>query len=167
MNITELSRNENFIKINEVMCASCPGWSDLTLEEQVKVYCRGHIIKDMEISEWHAEGEDYKRWARKMFIETGFCFSKPQYDYIFGSFTSEDGLLKAANANGKTLFKCDSSGNNDEIAALLKRLRGIRMSQFNKTNSPKLITVMYYTEHTEEDNEIMKRLYNLGFPCIV
>ena len=101
-----------------------------------------------------------------MFIETGFCFSKPQYDYIFSSFTSEDGLLKAANANGRTSFKYDSSDMGDEIAVLLQKLRSIRMSQFNKVNTPNLITVMYYTEHTKEDDEIMKKLYGLGFPHI-
>lgn len=166
LDIFEISNNKNFVKMDKVMCSTCLGWSDLTIEERVKIYCRGDIVKDVEMGEWYAEGEDYVRWARIMFIETGLCFSKPHYDYIFNSYTSEDGLLKATNQNGKNIFRYDSSGRSDEIEDLLRQLRSIRMKRFNRDNSPELITVMYDIETTDEEVGILRELHRLGFPNI-
>ena len=166
LNITEISSNETFIKKDKVLCSTCLGWSELSIEERVKIYRRGDVVKGVEMGEWHAEGEDYVRWARTMFIETGLCFSEPHYDYIFKSYSSEDDLLRAANKNGKNIFRYDSSGRSDEIEDLLRQLRSIRMKRFNKDNSPELITVMYYIETTDEEIEILRALHRLGFPNI-
>ena len=159
-----LSHTESFIQIDEVMSATCLGWSDLTKEERIKILYRGIVVKDVEMGEWHRVGEDYVYWARGMFRETGLCFSKAHYDYVFSSTYAEDIFQKVANNKVKTIFQYDSSGRADEIEELLVHLRRLRMKRFNKDNTPELITVMYYIELTDKEKELLVALQNLGFP---
>jgi len=164
LDIDRLSHTESFIQENEVMCATCLGWSDLSIEERIKILCRGRVVKGVETGEWHAEGEDYVRWARHMFRETGLCFSKAHYDYVFSSSYIEDIFQKVANIKVKSLFQYDTSGRVDEIEELLTQLRRLRMERFNKDNTPELITVMYYIELTDKEKDLLSALQRLGFP---
>lgn len=164
LDINEISQTESFIRKDEAMCATCLGWSELTTEERVKVLRRGSVVSGVEMSEWHAEGEDYVRWARTMFRETGLCFSKPHYDYIFSFLYTKDIFQKVANNKVKTIFQYDSSGRIDEIEDLLSQLRHLRMARFDKDNTPELITVMYYIGLTDKEKELLVKLQRLGFP---
>lgn len=166
LNIDRISHTESFIQEDEVMCSTCLGWSELTTEERVKVLCRGRVVKGVEMGEWHAEGEDYIRWAKNMFRETGFCFSKAHYDYVFSSTYIENIFQKMAKKEVKTIFKYDSSGKTNEIEDLLSQLRFLRMERFDKDNTPELITVMNYIEITDKEKELLMKLQCLGFPNI-
>lgn len=164
LDIDRISHTESFIQEDEAMCATCLGWSDLTTEERVKILCRGRVVKGVEMGEWHAVGEDYVRWARKMFRETGICFSKAHYDYVFSSSYIEDIFQKVVNNKAQTLFQYDSFGRKDEIEELLAELRCLRMKRFDKDNTPELITVMYYIEISDKEQELLVALQRLGFP---
>jgi hypothetical protein len=164
LEIDRISHSESYIQEDKAMCATCLGWSDLTTEERVKILCRGRVVKGVEMGEWHAEGEDYVRWARKMFRETGLCFNKSHYDFVFSSSYIEGIFQKVVNNKVKTIFQYGSSGRTDEIEELLVQLRRLRMERFDNDNTPELITVMYYIELTDKDKELLVALQRLGFP---
>ena len=166
IDVDKKCKNEDFIKADKLMCATCLGWSDLTIEERVKIYSRAFIVKGVEMGEWHYEGGDYINWAVDMFKETGLCFSKYHYDYVFGNLSMDDGIQKAVNYNGRSIFNYNSSGREKEIEELLRQLRSLRMEKFDKIHSPELVTEMYYIGQTDREIEILKELHRMGFPHI-
>ena len=115
------------------------------------------------MGEWHAVGEDYVLWARKMFFETGLCFNKSHYDYVFCSYYIENRFEKVVNKEVKTIFQYDSSGNTKEIEDLLAQLRCLRMRRFDSDNTPELITVIYSIKTTDKEKELLTKLQRLGF----
>lgn len=167
LDIDRISHTDSFIQEDKAMCATCLGWSDLTTEEKVKILWRGHIIKGVEMGEWHAVGEDYVLWARKMFLETGLCFNKSHYDYVFSSYYIENRFEKVVKKEVKTIFQYDSSRNTHEIEDLLAQLRLLRMKRFDRDNTPELITVIYYIEITDKEKELLMKLQCLGFPEVM
>ncbi len=167
LDIDRISHTDSFIQEDMAMCATCLGWSELTTEEKVKILYRGRIVKRVEMGEWHAVGEDYDLWARKMFIETGLCFSKSHYDYVFSSYYIKNRFEKVVKAEVKTIFQYDSSGNTNEIEDLLAQLRLLRMRRFDRDNTPELITVIYYIEITDTEKELLAKLQRLGFPDVM
>lgn len=164
LDIDRISNTESFIQEDKAMCATCLGWSELTTEEKVKILYRGCVIKGVEMGEWHAVGEDYVLWARKMFFETGLCFNKSHYDYFFCSYYIENRFEKVVNKEVKTIFQYDSSGNTKEIEDLLAQLRLLRMRRFDRDNTPELITVIYSIKTTDKEKELLTKLQRLGFP---
>lgn len=166
LDIERVSHTESFIQEDELLSVSCLGWSDLTTEERVKILCRGRALKGIEMGEWHTGSEDYVNWARNMFLETGLCFSKAQYDYVFSSTYEEDLFRKVIRSEDKTIFQYKSLENVDEIEYYLAKLRHLRMMRFDKDHTPELITVMYTIKETDEEKELLQKLQQLGFPAM-
>ena len=164
LDIDWISHTESFIQEDKAMCATCLGWSDLTTEEKVKILSRGRVVKGVEMGEWHAEGEDYVRWARHMFLETGLCFSKSHYDYVFSSLYIDNLFEKVSRKGARTIFQYDTTGKAHAIEELLAQLRRLRMQRFDRDNTPEVITVMYYIEMTDKEKELLMELQRLGFP---
>ena len=168
LDIGFISHTESFIEEDEAMCATCLGWPELTTEERVKILMRGRVVKGVEMGEWHMEGQDYARWAKKMFLETGLCFSKAHYDCVFRLYNKQikDIFQKVVNNKDKTIFQYNSTGRTDEIENLLAQLRHLRMERFNKDHTPELITVMYSIKVTDKEKELLAKLQSLSFPKI-
>lgn len=169
LDIDFISHTKSFIEEDEAMCATGLGWSELTTEERVKIIERGRVVKGVEMGEWHVEGQDYVRWAKVMFIETGLCLSKAHYDCVFRLFSSieiEDLFQKVVNNKDKTIFQYNSTGRTDEIENLLAQLRHLRMVRFDKDHTPELITVMYSIKVTDKEKDLLAKLHHLGFPDI-
>jgi len=164
LDIDWISHTESFIQEDKAMCATCLGWSDLTTEEKVKILHRGSIVKGVEMGEWHAEGEDYVRWASRMFRETGLCFSKSHYDYVFSSLYVDNLFDKVSRKGVRTIFQYDTTDKAHAIEDLLAQLRHLRMERFDRDNTPEVITVMYYIEMTDKEKELLMELNRLGFP---
>ena len=80
---SELSRDVKRIFRHDILCATCPGWTALSNDEQRRIIDEGDRCKRVIESEWRWEDGDYKTWCRMMEKTTTLHFTEEQYYYLF------------------------------------------------------------------------------------